>query len=128
MITEENDICAYCDLLIVFGMGFLLTKVYPEFISTIKTDVIVEDNLNYCGYIDNSFQFCKSYYGIIIEKKIRKFGSANCINISHYQKYSDISSDLTPVEKRFITCVHLFISIIKLRPSGSSCSILYYWI
>ncbi|WP_375449087.1 DUF6570 domain-containing protein [uncultured Nostoc sp.] len=63
---------------------------------------------------------------MIIEKKIPKFGSANCINVSPCQKYPDILSDLTPVEEAFIACAHPVMLIIKLRPSGSGSSALYY--
>ena len=126
VIADRNDICACCDLLIVFGTGSLLTRVHPEFVSDIEAGVIVEDDLDCCGCTDNSFQFYKSCYGMIIEKKIPKFGSANCINVSPCQKYPDILSDLTPVEEAFIACAHPVMLIIKLRPSGSGSSALYY--
>lgn len=126
VIADTNDVCACCGLLIVFGTGSLLTRLYPEFVSAIKVGVIVEDDLDCCGCTDNGFQFCKSCYGMIIEKKIPKFGSANCINVSPCQKYPDILSDLTPVEEAFIACAHPVMSIIKLRPSGSGSSASYY--
>ena len=107
---------------------FLLTRVHPEFISAIEASVIVEDDLDYCGSTDNGFQFCKSCYCMIIEKKIPKFGSANCSNVLPCQKYPNILSDLTLVEEAFITCAHPVISIIKLRLSDSGSSALYYWI
>ena len=52
---------------------------------------------------------------MIIEKKILKFVSINYINVSLCEKYSDILSDLTPIEEAFIAYAHLVISIIKLR-------------
>ena len=110
----------------MFGTSSLLTRVYSKFVSAIEADVIIKDGLNYCGCTDNSFQFCKSCYGIIIEKKILKFRSANYINISPYQKYLDILSNLTPIKEAFIARTHLVISIIKLRPSGSNSSTSYY--
>lgn len=81
MITDKNNICIYCSLLIVFETGFLLTRIYLKFISAIEANLIVENDLNYCGYTNNSFQFCKSCYNMIIKKKILKLGSANCIKI-----------------------------------------------
>lgn len=65
----------------MFKTSFLLTKIYPEFVFAIKSDVIVEDNFNYYGYTNNSFQFCKSCYSMIILKKISKFEFVNCINV-----------------------------------------------
>lgn len=82
VIADTNDVYAYYGLLVVFGTGFLPTRVYPDFVSVIEENVIVEDNLDYCGYTDNGFQFCKSCYGMIIERKIPKYWSANCINVS----------------------------------------------
>lgn len=84
MIADTNDVCVCYDFLIVFGTGFLLTKVHPEFISTIEAGIIVEDDLDCYKCIDNGFQFYKSCYGMIIKKKIPKFGSANCINVLPY--------------------------------------------
>lgn len=126
VIVDTNDVYAYCGLLIVFETGSLLTRVYPEFVSAIEASVIVKNDLDYCGYTDNGFQFCKSCYGMIIEKKIPKFGSANCINVSPCQKYSDILSDLTLVEKTFIARAYSVMLIIKLKLSGSGSSALYY--
>lgn len=126
VIADTNNVCACYGLLIVFGTGSLLTRLYPEFVSAIEAGVIVEDDLDCCGYTDNGFQFCKSCYGIIIEKKILKFGSANCINVSPCQKYPDILRDLPLVEEAFIARAHPVMSIIKLRPSGSSSSASYY--
>lgn len=55
MIADINNVYTCCDLYIVFRIGFLLIKVYSEFVSTIKVDVIVEDDLDYCKYTDNRF-------------------------------------------------------------------------
>lgn len=103
MITDTNNVSTCFGLLIVFGTDFLLIRIYPEFVSTIEADVMVEDYLDRCECTDNGFQFCKFYYDMIIEKKISKFESANCINISPCQKYPNILSDLTSVEEPFIT-------------------------
>lgn len=126
MIIDKNNVCAYYDLYIIFGTGFLLTRVHLEFVSAKKIDVIVEDNLDCYEYIDNDFQFCKSCYCMIIKKKILKFGSANCINVSSNQKYSPIPSDLTPIEKVFIAYAYPIMLIIKFRLSGFGFSVLYY--
>lgn len=128
LIADTNDVCAYCGIVIVFGTGFLLTRVYPEFVSAIKADIILKVDLDCCGYTNNDYQFCKSGYNMIIEKKIPKFGSINCINVSPYHKYPDILSDLTLVEEAFIARAHPVMSIIKLRPSDSDFSTSYYWI
>lgn len=81
MIANINDIYTYCRLFIPFKTDILLTKVYSEFVLTIKAAVIVDNDLDYCRYIDNSFYFYNTYYGIIVEKQISKFGSANYINV-----------------------------------------------
>ena len=126
VIADINDICARCSLLIMFETGFLLTWVHPKFVSAIEAGVIVEDDLDYCEYTNNGFQFCKSCYDMIIKKKIPKFKSANCINVSPCQKYSDILSDLTPVKEVFIACAYPIMSIIKLRASVYGSFALYY--
>lgn len=68
----------------------MLTKVYSDFLSAIKVVVIVKDDLDYCGGNNTISHFCKSYYVIVVEKKILKFGFANCINVSLYQKYLNV--------------------------------------
>ncbi len=69
-----------------------------------------------------------TYYGMIIEKQIPKFGSANCINVLPCQKYSDVLSDLTPIEEAFIACAHPVMFVIKLRPSGTGSTASYHQI
>lgn len=125
MIADTNDVCICCDLYILFEANMLLTRVYLKFISTIKTAVIVKDNLNYYKYTDNSSYFYKSCYSIIFETKIPKFGSTNYINVSSYQKYSNVFSNLTFVKKVFITCAYPVMSIIQLRPNSFGISVLY---
>lgn len=128
IIVATNNILAYYNLFILLGASSLLTQVYPEFLSTIKIAIIAKNNLNCYGHTDNGSYFCKSCYSIIIKKKIPKFRSVNCINISFYQKYSDIFSDLTLIEKVFIVYTYPIMLIIKLRPSSSNSSTLYLWI
>lgn len=127
MIADRNDICTCCSLYIPLRVSTLLIKVHPEFVSTIKAAVIVGDNLDCCRYTDNGSHFCKSCYGMIFEKNIPKFGSANRINVLSYQKYSNILSNLTLVKKIFIVRTHFVISIIKLRLSGFDFFALYLW-
>lgn len=55
----------------------LLIKVYLEFESAIKAIFIINNNFDYYKYIDSSFYFYKSYYNIIIKKKIPKFKLIN---------------------------------------------------
>ncbi len=81
MIPETNDVYAFFSSFIPFGAGNLLTKIHLEIIFTIKAAVIVKDDLDHCGYSDNSFNFYKSCYDIIVEKKILRFEFANYINI-----------------------------------------------
>lgn len=38
MITDTNDVCTFCGLLIVFGISSLLTRLHSEFVSAIKKD------------------------------------------------------------------------------------------
>lgn len=126
VIADTNDFCACCNLYILFGAGTLLNKIHPEFISAIEAAVIVKKHLNYCGHPDNSSHFCKFCYSMIFKKKIPKFRSVNCINVSPCQKYPDIFSDLTPIKEAFIACAHPVMSIINLRFSSSSFSALYH--
>lgn len=128
MIVDINDVCACYNLFILFETGILLTKVYPEFVLTIEVTVIVDDDLDCCRHIDNSFYFCNTYYGMIVEKQISKFGFANCINVLPYQKYIDALSNLTPIKEIFIAYVPLIISVIKLSPSGISITTFYHQI
>ena len=128
MIADISDVCACCGLLILFGASTFLTKVHPKFVSVIEVAVKVENDFNCCGRIDNGSHFYKSYYNMIDKKKIPKFVYDNCINVSHYQKYSDVFSDLTPVEEEFIACANSVISIMKFRLSGSGSLTCYYWI
>lgn len=81
MITNMNNVCTCYALFIPFRLDTLLTRVYLEFVSTIKAAVIVKNNLDYCRYINNSSHFCKPCYNMIIKKKIAKFEFVNCINI-----------------------------------------------
>lgn len=113
VIADTNDVCTCYGLFIPFGTGTLLTKAHPEFVSAIEAAVIVDDDLDCCGRTDNGSHFCNSCYGMIVEKKIPKLGSANCINVSPCQKYPDVLSDLTPVEEAFIARAHPVMSVIK---------------
>lgn len=126
MITDINNICIHCRLFILFKAGILLTKIYPDFVLAIKTIIIVNNDLEYYRYTDNSSYFCKSYYNIIVEKKLPKFRSANYINVLPYQKYLDIFNDLILIKKVFIACTHFVMSIINLRPSKICSTTVYY--
>lgn len=106
----------------------LLPKIYSKFVLVIKVAIIANNGLDYYEYTDNSSYFCNLCYSMIVEKKILKFGSANCINILPCQKYPDILSDLTLVKEAFIVCAQPILSIIKLRPSKTGLTALYYWI
>lgn len=106
----------------------MLTKVHSEFVLAIKATVIFNDDLDYCGYTNNSSHFCNTCYGIIVEKQIPKFGFVNCINVLPCQKYPDVLSDLIPVKEVFIACAHLVISVIKLKPSGTRSTASYHQI
>lgn len=97
----------------------MLTRIHPDFVSVIEAAVIVEDDLDCCGRVDAGSHFCKFCYGMVVEKKIPKFGSINCIYVSHYQKYPDILNNMTAVEEAVIARAHPIMSIIKLRPSSS---------
>lgn len=89
---------------------------------------MVDNNLDYCGYTDNSFHFSNTYYSIIVKKPIPKFESANCINILLYEKYFNIFSNLTFIKEVFITYTYLIISIIKLKLSKTGSTASYHWI
>lgn len=113
VIAYINNVCAYCSLFIPFGTGTLLTKIHPEFVSTIKATIIINDHLDYCGYTDNSFYFYNFWYSMRVTKKILKCRSANCINVLACQKYSDVFNDLTPIKKVFIPWVYPVMSVIN---------------
>lgn len=106
MIVDTNNICTYCGVYIPFGAGTLLTRIHSKIVSAIKAAVIIKGDLDCYGHADNGSHFCKSGYGMIFEKKITKFGSANYINVSPCQKYPDILSYLTTVKEVFITHSH----------------------
>lgn len=57
VIGDTNDVCTYCGLFILFGTSIFLTRVYPEFVSVIKTALIVNDDLNCYGCTNNNFHF-----------------------------------------------------------------------
>lgn len=61
--------------------GIKLNKIYLDFISTIEIAIIGYDNLEYYGYTDNNSHFYNFCNGIIVDIKISKFRSANCINV-----------------------------------------------
>lgn len=103
-----------------------MSKIYLNFVLAIEAAVIINNNHDYFAYIDNRSHFCKSFYYMIVEKKISKFGSANYINVLSYWKYSNVFSDLTFVKKIFVICPYLIMSIIKLRFSKTGLSIFYY--
>lgn len=126
VIANKNNVCTYCSLFIPFRASILLTKIYLKFVLAIKATVIVNYNLDYYRYIINNSYFCKYCCSIIIEKKISKFGFANCIYILFYQKYLDIFSDLTLIKEAFIACIYHVIFVIKLKPNKTSLTTLYY--
>lgn len=128
MIADINDVYAYCGLFILFGTGTLLTKVYAKFILAIKDAIIVDDDLDYCRRTGNNFHFCNTYYSMIVEKQILKFGFANCINILLCQEYPDVLSDLTFIKEAFIAFAYPIMSIINLKPSRTSSTAFYHWI
>ncbi len=128
VILDINNVCACCGLFIPFEINTLLTKVHLEFVSAIKAAIIVNDDLDYYKRTDNSSYFYNTCYGMIVEKQIPKFGSTNCINVLPYQKYPDVLSNLTFVKKAFIACAHPIISVIKLKPSGTSLTTSYHQI
>ncbi len=128
VIADTNDVCTCCGLFIPFGMDTLPTKVHLELVLAIEAAIIVDDDLDCWGHTDNSSHFYNTSYGMIVEKQIPKFGSANCINVLPCQKYPDIFSDLTPVKEAFIARVQSVMSVIKLRPSGTDSTASYHQI
>ena len=125
MIANTNDVYICCDLFIPFGIGILLTKGHPKFVLAIKAAVIVHDDLDYCGRIDNSSHFCNTYYAMIVGRHSPKFGSANCIIVLPCQKYPYVLSDLTPVKEVFIACTYSVMSVIKLKPIRTGSTAFY---
>lgn len=83
-IVDINDVCICYSLFFPFKANTILIKIYLNFVSTIKIIIIVENHLNCYKYKDAIFNFCKSYYKIVIKIKIPKFEFANCINVLSY--------------------------------------------
>lgn len=81
VMTDINNICAYCNLFILFETSILLSKVHLKFVLAMEVIVIVNDNLDYYKCSDNDSHFCNFFYGIIIKKKIPKSGFTNYINV-----------------------------------------------
>lgn len=106
----------------------MLPKVHPNFVLAIEAINILNNDIDYSKCIDNSSHYCKSCYDMIVEIKISKFGSANCINVLPYQKYPYILSDLIPIKEIFIAYTYLVISVIMLKPSKTGSTTLYHWI
>lgn len=69
VIANTNNVYVYYNLLIFFVADILLTKIYLKFLLAIKTAIIVNNNLDYYRYINNSSYFCKFCYDIIVKKK-----------------------------------------------------------
>lgn len=109
MIAKTNDISIHCNLYISFWANILLTRLDLNFIFSIEVVIIVEDNFDSCGYIDNSFHFSNSYYIMIIGKKILKFKSINFINILPNQKYFHVFINLIFVKIAIIAWLHFVI-------------------
>lgn len=126
VIANTNNVCVYCNLFILFRAGKLLTKVHLDFVLAIKTTIKVINNLICYGYNDNSSHLCKFCYSIIIEKKIPKFGFANCINILFYQKYPNVLSNLTLVKETLMAHVQPIMFVIKLRLGKTGSTALYH--
>lgn len=126
MILDINDVCICCSLFILFGFNTWLTKVYLDFIMAMEAAVIAIDNLDHYRHTNNDSHFSKSYYSMIVEKMISKFGSAKYINVLPCQKNFDVLSDLTSIKEAFITCAHPIISVIKLILSRTDLTNLYY--
>lgn len=60
VIINTNDVYTCYDLCILFRVGTLLTGVHQEFLSATKAAIIIKDDVDCCGYTDNSSYFCKS--------------------------------------------------------------------
>lgn len=126
VIVDTNDVCTCSSVFIPFRTSTLLIKEHSELVSVIKVSVIVDDDLDRYGHTNNNSHFCNFYYNMIIEKKIPKFGSSNCINNLPCEKYPDVSSDLTFVKESFVICAHPLVSVINLRPSITSSTASYH--
>ena len=115
VITNTNDVCVSCGLFISFGAGTVLTKVHPVFTFAVEAAIIIKDEFDCYGYSDAGFHFCESCYTMVVEKKIPKFGSINCINVSPCQKYTGVLKNLTVVGEAVIAWAHPIMLIMKLR-------------
>lgn len=111
IITDINNICTYYSLFILFKANIMLIRIYLNFVFVIKVIIIVKNNLNYYRCINVGFYFCKSYYAIIVEKKISELVFVNCINVLLYQKYPDILNDLSIIKILIIIYAYLIMSI-----------------
>lgn len=77
MIISTNNICVCYNLYIPFKDYTMLIRSFYHFISAIKRVVIVENDIDYCKFVDIDSHFCKSCYKMVIKKKIPKFRCAN---------------------------------------------------
>lgn len=57
IIVDTNDVYVCYNLFLQFETSNLLTKVNPKFSLAIKAAIMGDDDLNYCGYNDNSSYF-----------------------------------------------------------------------
>lgn len=120
-----KDVCASCGLFISFRNLKHLHHSHPILLSTFESYILVASDLDHCSKREHYFNFCIICYRQIIESNLPKFGFTSQINVCICQNYPDAFNNLTLVEEAVITHAHPVISILKLRPAGTSFSASY---
>lgn len=125
VVEDTKIVCLSCGLFISSWDVRSLHRSYPLFLNALHSSSLIEMSLDICGIQDDNFNFCMKYYRQIVEFKPPKFGSINSVNVYACQNYPNVLGDFTLVEEGVIARAHPVISILKLRPSGTSFSASY---
>lgn len=118
----------YCNIIILSSI--VDTDYHHHIPSPVSKSIIViiiiirPSRLIISIIIGSLFPVFPIYQVIMLMPKRHCFFS--CINILFSQKFPNIFSDLTPVNKAFIACAHLVISVINWRTSRTDSSVFYH--
>jgi hypothetical protein len=107
-----NSLCALCG---EFGSGLV---VIDDHLHSIEAILDTEIKLDYCGFVDNSYQLCNSCLHALDTDKIPKFSAMNAVNVTMCQDYPTELEDHTLMEEYTIARCHPIGTILKLRPNG----------
>lgn len=125
VLTNIKNICTSCRLFISSGNLKHLDFSHQILLTAFEARVFVESDLNDYGKKEYSFFFFMICYRQVIELKPPNFGFISQINVCTCQSYSDVFTNLILVKEAVNTHTHPVISILKLRPIGTSLSVSY---